>query len=359
MVNQRLQALQRTLQQTDLDALLITDESNVRYLSGYTNHEAYLLIPAQGEGLLLTDSRYEEQARAECPAYTVVLVQAARGGLFQELADQCQRLQILQLGFEPSISYQFYLSIASRADFLTLYPVAGAVEQQRIIKDQLEQAQMRTAAAATDRVFAALCETIHAGQSELDVEWQLLSLIRAEGCDSSFQPVVVSGSRGSLPHGMASDKLLERGDLLTLDFGCCYQGYRADMTRTVAIGTASQLQKERYQLVLEANLRGIAEVRQGIPGAEIDRIVRSFLAEQGYAEYFAHSLGHGIGLDVHEQPNLSPSSQIVLQQGNFVTVEPGIYLPNWGGIRIEDMVLVTEHGCEVMFRASKELLVLD
>jgi len=358
MINTRLEILHAALRAAGFDALFVSDESNVRYLSGYTNHDAFLLLTADGKHFLLTDSRYDEQARSECPAFEVVLTQGAKGGMPRALADLCAQHGVAKLGFEPSLSYAEYQTIGGLLQETAWQPLPGLPEQQRIVKDAGEQALIAQAAAATDRVFEKLCGYICAGRTEREVEWHLLSLIREEGCLPSFDPIVVSGSRGSLPHGVASDKKIVAGELVTMDFGCKQDGYCADITRTVAVGNVSSLHRERYDLVLQANLLGISQVKAGKPACDVDRAVRDFLAEQGYGAYFGHGLGHGIGIDVHESPYLSPSCSTVLQPGHFVTVEPGIYLPEWGGIRIEDMVCVTEEGCRVLFTSPKELIVL-
>lgn len=358
MTQNRLQKLRALLAKAGLDALFVSNESNVRYLSGYTNHEAYLLLFANGTNILITDFRYAETAESECPQYTVATT-TADCPLIQILQDNCRSQHVQKLGFEPDfVSYSLYSRLQTGLQNLELLPTPGLPEQLRYVKDAEEISALRYACAATDRVFAALCNFIHAGQSEREVRWQLLSLINEEGCGSSFSPIVVSGARSSLPHGMASEKRLEKGDFLTMDFGCLYKGYHADMTRTVVIGQPDTKQIDIYNIVLEAHMRGLAGVHAHITGREADAVARSFIAAHGYGACFGHGMGHGVGLDIHEAPTLNPHGEMVLQSGCFVTVEPGIYLPGWGGVRIEDTVLVTETGCESMFCSPKELLCL-
>ena len=356
MIETRLARLRERMQEFDLDALLVSDVSNIRYYSAYTNRDAVLLLTAGGENLLLTDSRYDEQARAECPLFEVSLIAQGRDGMAESIANHCKERRLKRFGFSPSLRYRMYAALQERLPETKLLPADGLAEAQRMVKDEQERALLKQACVATDQVFSALCSYIKAGLNEREIEWQLLTLTREIGCSPSFPPIVVSGGRGSLPHGEASEKKLEEGDFVTMDFGCRFEGYCADMTRTVHIGTPGREQETLYHTVLEANLLGIASVKSGIPASQPDRIVRNYLREQGYGAYFSHGLGHGIGLDVHEAPSLNMATETELQEGCFVTVEPGVYLPGKVGIRIEDTVMVTEQGCEVLFSSTKELL---
>ena len=359
MILERVDRLCARLQEQGLDAVFITNESNVRYLSGYTNHDAVLFISAAGERRLITDFRYGEQAEAECPDYQVLASARGKDGRYKVLAQCCAETGVRQLGFEPlAISYGDFLLLQKTLDRVKLRPVLSLVEDLRYIKDAGEEELLRSACAATDRVFAKLCGFIRPGLTEKELEWELLTLVNREGCDSSFQPIVVAGERGSLPHGVAGERRLQRGDFVTMDFGCTYQGYRADMTRTVLLGRPTPKQREIYDIVLEAHLRGFAAFKPGVPGRVPDAAARDYITERGYGENFGHGVGHGLGLDIHEEPFMGRTCDKVLEAGCFLTMEPGIYLPGWGGVRIEDTVKITVTGAESLFTSGKELICL-
>ena len=359
MILDRVNRLCAKLKEQELDALFVTNESNVRYLSGYTNHDACLFISASGDRRLITDFRYDEQARSECPDYQVLSFVKGRGGIYQTLAAACADNGVQTLGFEAAaITHADFLLLQQTVPQLKLRDCGPIVESLRYTKDAQEEAMLRYACTATDRVFDKLCAYIRPGITEKQLEWQLLTFINEEGCESSFQPIVVAGERGSLPHGVAGSRLLQQGDFITMDFGCLHQGYHADMTRTVLLGRPDAKQREIYDIVLEAHLRSLAAVKAGVGGAVVDAAARDYIGERGYGEQFGHGLGHGVGLDIHEDPFMNRSCTHVLEEGCFITVEPGIYLPGWGGVRIEDTVKVTARGGESLFTSSKELICL-
>lgn len=240
-----------------------------------------------------------------------------------------------------------------------LVPVSGWVEQLRLIKTEDELAILQRAADIADETFEHICTYIRPGVSELDVANEMERYMRSLGAtQSSFDSIVASGVRGALPHGVASDKLIEEGELVTLDFGALYNGYISDITRTVAVGEPSEQMKEVYEIVLAAQKRGVEQIRPGMKASEADKVVRDVIVEKGYGEAFGHSTGHGIGLEVHEMPALSSRNDTVLQCGMTVTVEPGIYLPGIGGVRIEDDIVLTETGNRRLTKSSKELRIL-
>ena len=362
-IQNRLSLLRTAMQEIDIDALFCTDTTNVTYLSAFTGEESYLLLTGKNCGsknLFITDSRYLDQAALECPEFEIVQYGNPLLSLPETLSMLCRSYGIKILGFEKMhIPYHLYESITTVCHGNPAFlPTEQMVERLRIIKDEAEISLLRHACACTDMVFAALCDYIRPGLTEKDIEWRMYTLFHELDCDSSFQPIIASGIRGALPHGAASEKKLSKGEFLTLDFGCQYKGYHADMTRTVHIGPANPEAQKIYQIVLEANQKAEAALCAGICGKLPDDIARSFIAEQGYGANFGHSLGHGVGLDIHERPTLSPRSKDILQPDTFVTVEPGIYLSKWGGIRIEDTVRVTAQGIENMFTSTKELICL-
>ena len=359
MTNDRVKRLCALLREKELDAVFISNESNVRYLSGYTNHDAFLFIAANGDRRLITDFRYDEQARSECPDYQVMSFVKGKSGIFQLLDQSCAENGVKKLGFEAAaISHASYLLLTDTVKGVAVEDCGPLVEGLRYVKDDREEALIRYACAATDRVFSKLCEYIRPGLTEKQLEWQLLTFVNEEGCDSSFQPIVVAGEHGSLPHGMAGERKLRNGEFLTMDFGCMYQGYHADMTRTVFLGRPDPKQKDVYSIVLEAHLRGMDAFKAGVTGSVPDAAARDYITEKGYGENFGHGVGHGLGLDIHEDPFMGRLCQRVLEEGCFVTMEPGIYLPGWGGVRIEDTVKITRDGCESLFTSEKGLICL-
>ena len=359
MTNDRVNRLTALLREKELDAVFISNESNVRYLSGYTNHDAFLFIAQNGDRRLLTDFRYDEQARTECPDYQVLSFVKGKGGIYQMLEQSCAENGVKRLGFEAAaLSHADYLLLTDTVKNVTTADCGPLVESLRYVKDEKEEALIRYACTATDRVFSKLCGFIRPGITEKQLEWQLLTIVNEEGCDSSFQPIVVAGEHGSLPHGMADERKLQKGEFITMDFGCMYRGYHADMTRTVFLGRPDAKQKEIYDVVLEAHLRGMDAFKPGIPGSVPDAAARDYITERGYGENFGHGVGHGLGLDIHEEPFMNTSCRHILKEGCFVTMEPGVYLPGWGGVRIEDTVKITRDGGESLFTSEKGLICL-
>jgi Xaa-Pro aminopeptidase len=350
---ERLTRLRQKLQHHKVDGLLISKGENIRYLSGFSGgRDARLLVSADRQ-LICTDSRYFEQTARESPHWELVEV---RGGDFSVLATVFENLG--RLGVEAhDLSYREFRELEN---ILTpeLVPLDGPVEELRLVKDEEELAILRQAAAAGDRVFSALQEDIRPAVSEQWLAARISYLLRLEGCErESFDTIAVAGPNAALPHGRPGKRLLARGDMLTLDFGGVLKGYCSDMTRTVLVGEASGLVRDRYNRLLEAQQLGVAMVREGAEGREVDAAVRAELARHDLDIFFQHSTGHGVGLEVHEQPALSPRSQAVLRENMVVTVEPGIYIPGWGGIRIEDTVIVKKGGCEIITHSDRGLLI--
>lgn len=359
MIIDRTNKLGALLQNKELDAIFVSNESNVRYLSGYTNHEAYLLVTVGGGRILITDFRYDEIAHTDCPDYEISIFRKGESDLFHTLAAACQRTGVQRLGFEAEhLSVAMLEKIKKVLPQMEIKPADGLTEQMRYIKDAEEEACLRKACAATDRVFSRLCQYIKPGITEKQLEWQLLTFINEEGCDNSFPPIVVSGIRGSLPHGVANDKVIVNGEFITMDFGCMYKGYHADITRTVFVGQPDGKQREFYNTVLEAHLRAAKAIRAGVKGCIPDAAARDYITAKGYGENFGHGLGHGVGLDIHENLFMNASCDMIMEEGCFLTIEPGIYIPGWGGVRIEDTVKVTATGGESLFTSTKELICL-
>jgi Xaa-Pro aminopeptidase len=284
-----------------------------------------------------------------------------KGSIFNVVAAECKKRGLQSLAFEQDhLTFAQAKQMQEALDGIGFIPVGGLVEEMRMIKDASELQIIREAARIVDRTFMQILNEIKPGMKEKEVALRLEILMREMGASSSsFDIIVASGKRSALPHGTASDKVLEKGDLVTLDFGAYYKGYASDITRTVMLGKPNDKQKEIYDIVLEAGKRTIDAIRPGITGKEADAVARDYIKLRGYGDYFGHGTGHGLGLEVHEAPRLSAQGDTALAPGMVVTVEPGIYLADFGGVRIEDDVIVTESGCEVITHANKELIMID
>ena len=350
----RLQAVRERLQEKGLDALLVTSPFNRKYLSGFTGTSGYLLI-TMNKAILVTDFRYIDQANEQAQEYEIVQHKAA---ILDEVGAQIHRLNLHKIGFEKQfVSYSLYEGLKKLSG--EWVGVGGLIEEIRMIKSQDEIQIIKEACEIADKAFEHITKFIRPGVTERQVALELEFYMRKLGADSvSFDTIVASGERSALPHGVASSKVIQSGDLVTLDYGAYYKGYVSDITRTVAVGEPSEKLREIYNVVLQAQLAGVSKIKAGITGRQADEITRSLIRDAGYGDYFGHSTGHGIGLEVHEGPGLSSKSDIFLQPGMVVTVEPGIYISNLGGVRIEDDVVITEDGCEIITHSPKELLIL-
>lgn len=352
---EKLEKLRSSFEKLNIDGLLIASTYNRRYISNFTGSSGVVLISSD-KALFITDFRYVEQATNQCEGFEIV---QHSGTIIEEVAAQAKKLGIKKLGFEQDhLTFASYRSYENAVEG-ELVPVSGVVEKLRLIKTSSEIKILKEAADIADAAFKHILDFIRPGKTELEVSNELEFFMRKAGAtSSSFDIIVASGYRGAFPHGVASDKLIENGDFVTLDFGAYYKGFISDITRTVAVGEPSAKLKEIYDVVLEAQLRGMAGIKPGMTGKEADALTRDYITEKGYGEYFGHSTGHGIGLEVHEGPALSSKSDIILEPGMLVTVEPGIYIPGLGGVRIEDDTQITETGNETLTHSTKELIIL-
>ncbi|HYE81795.1 MAG TPA: Xaa-Pro peptidase family protein [Clostridia bacterium] len=355
----RVQKLVETLRAKELDGILLLKDSNIRYISGFTGSESYVVISTKTR-TFITDSRYTEQAESECDGFEVVRWRSPMLGLVETIQKVCKANGVKVLGFEQDkVTYELYEKLAKGLPGVKLVPTSGLVEGIRYVKDEAEIECIRTAAKIADEAFEELLKHIKAGTTEKDTERELQYLIKKKGADDIGFPIIVaSGKRGSLPHAIPSDKEIEKGDFITFDFGAMYKGYRSDATRTVVFGKADEKQKEIYNIVKMAQVEGEKAIKAGVSGKVPDDCARSYIKNAGYGDFFGHGLGHGVGLDIHEEPFMSSSCERILEAGNVITVEPGIYLPDWGGVRIEDTVLVKADGIEILTKFPKELIEL-
>lgn len=351
----KLEKIRNEFRRLGIDALLITSPYNRRYVSNFTGTAGVVVITTD-QAFFITDFRYVEQAKKEVEGFTII---QHKGTVQQEIKNICQDHGVKSLGFEENdVTYSYYRVLEKELS-VQLVPVSDVIEKLRLIKTEEEIKILKVAADIADAAFKHILEFIKPGLTELEVANELEFFMRKCGAtSSSFDTIVASGYRSALPHGVASDKVIEKGDFITLDYGAYYKGYVSDITRTIAVGEPSEQLKTIYQIVLEAQLKGLNGIRAGLTGKEADAICRDYIVEKGYGDYFGHSTGHGIGLEVHEGPALSFKSETVLQPGMVVTVEPGIYLPGVGGVRIEDDTVITENGNEPLTHSTKELIIL-
>lgn len=355
-MQERVKRLRGLLNDVGMEAFYVTAPENRYYLSGFSGTSGALLL-CREHSYLLTDFRYTSQASQESSGYTII---EATGNGIEALAELCGKGHVSQLGCEgDNLTYTQFQNLQQGLNGVELKPVSGMIEGLRQHKDMVELRCIEEAVRIADRAFAQITTIIRPGVKEVEVALELEFLIRRMGAEGiGFATIVASGPRSALPHGVASDKKIQIGDLVTLDFGAVYRGYHSDITRTVAVGQVQPRQQEIYHIVLEAQLSAIAAVRAGVRASEVDRAARDIIKENGYGDYFGHGTGHGLGLNIHESPSLSSKDDTVLQAGMAVTVEPGIYLPDWGGVRIEDTVLVENNGCRVLTGSPKDSLLL-
>jgi len=355
-MRERLEGLVAQLPERELDAMLISAPENRRYLSGFTGSAGYLFINKE-RAVLVTDSRYTEQATHQAPDYQVIQVRGGWAWLVELLKETGTR----RLGFESQdmtvASYENLLNAKKEEPALghtSLAATTGLVEDLRIVKDQEELSLLQKAIDASDGAMAAVCPTIQEVMTEREVAWRMQVAMREFGADSlSFDTIVAAGPNGAMAHHRPTDRPISRGEPIVIDMGARVGGYCSDITRTVMVGEPDDRFRQIYDIVLGAQLTAIHTVRAGMTGEECDSLSRSIIAEAGYGENFGHSLGHGVGLAVHENPRVGPKASNELKAGMVFTVEPGIYIPGWGGVRIEDIVLLGEGGATPLSKAAK------
>lgn len=354
MIN-RVDQLREKMKAEGIASFLITSPYNLRYLTGFTGTTGLALISLE-KAYFITDFRYTEQAAKQCAGYEVV---KNVGPILEVVADIVETTKLENLAFEEAyVPFKQYVDLETLLE-VDLVPVSGMVEELREVKDEAEVAIIEKACNIADQAFSHILTYIKPGMTEIQVANELDFHMRSLGASGvSFETIVASGLRSAMPHGVASDKVIEEGDLITIDFGCYYNGYVSDMTRTIALGEPSDKLKEIYNVVKEAQQKVLDVAKPGMTGVELDAVARDYIASKGYGEAFGHSTGHGIGLEIHEGPNVSKLAEKAFVPGNVITNEPGIYLPGIGGVRIEDDMLVTENGIKRLTHSEKELIIL-
>ncbi|MCL1918977.1 MAG: aminopeptidase P family protein [Peptococcaceae bacterium] len=372
----RLEKVRQSMEQEALDIVLVCSPDNIFYLSGFVGTEGVVVV-TQEEACLLVDFRYMEQAQLQAPGWERVQLKHFRGecvvdclrekgwlhqgkGMFPPGRNR-QGNGRVRVGLEEDFlswsSYTHYKGLLKECDMVGF---SQALARQRQIKDAAESALIQQAAELTDRGFTHILREIQPGRTEREIALALEFALRdwgADGCSFSF--IVASGPRASMPHAATSSRVLARGDLVLLDFGICYAGYCSDITRTVCLGEPTARQQEVYDVVREAQETGLRALRAGKTGREVDACARTVIEEAGYGSCFGHGLGHGVGISVHEGPCLNMRDETCLAPGMILTVEPGIYIPDWGGVRIEDMALVTENEARVLTQSPKQFIIIE
>lgn len=352
----RVNKVRELAKEKQIQALLINRPEDRYYLSGFSGSNAYLLL-LEKQNYLITDFRYVEQAKNETEGFEIRMYQ--RSELYNTIADILTENNLSELTLDSSaVTYQEYSTFKDSLD-IDLRMIPNILREIRSVKEQKEIDIIQAAQSISEKAFTKMIDKIRPGVSERDLsvelEYQMLLLGASR---IAFPNIVASGKRSALPHGRATDKLIEDGDFITFDFGAYYEGYCADMTRTVVVGHYSEKQKKIYDIVLEAQLTAINYAKAGVTGKELDGVARDLIAQAGYGDYFGHGLGHGIGKVVHEAPSANQTSQDILQPNQIISIEPGIYIPEWGGVRIEDLIVIKEDGNINLNKLTKELMVI-
>ncbi|MDO4622925.1 MAG: aminopeptidase P family protein [Eubacteriales bacterium] len=344
---------------TGVEAILITDPHNIRYCSGFRGGEGMVYISPK-QKVLITDSRYTEAAAQESD-FTII-----------EESHKHKRVQILHellaadqadiVGYEDHYMhcYEFSRLQNTLGEVKQWMPLEEQINRIRMIKTPEELDRIRMAESIGDKAFAGMMEILHPGMTEIEAAAELEYLLKINGGQRlSFDTIIASGKNSSMPHAIPTEKKLEAGDFVTMDFGCIYEGYCSDMTRTIVLGKASEKQREIYDLVLSAQEAALNGIHAGMTGNACDKLARDVIVNAGYGSCFGHGLGHGVGLYIHEEPRFSPTDYNIIQENMVLSVEPGIYIPGFGGVRIEDLVIVREDGIENLAHAPKHLIELD
>jgi Xaa-Pro aminopeptidase len=353
---QRREAVASALAERKLDVLLVAYSPNLRYLSGFTgSYGALLVLP--GQSILFTDPRYQIQAAQEASCK----VRIAKGPLVLDVLATLRKLGVGRIGYEPArMTCDFYDSLHSRLPLrASLEPVHGWIEELRMVKSAAEIARIRKSVATNSRAFERTLRHVKAGMRECDLAAELEYRMRRLGAEKpAFETIVAAGARSALPHAQPTHARLSPGDLVVIDMGAFENGYASDMTRMLSVGAPTAEVKRMYRAVLEAQLAGVDAVSPGVATVRVDATARKVLKGYGLEKWFTHSTGHGLGLEIHEPPRLGKRDRNRLQPGMAITIEPGVYLEGFGGIRIEDTVLVTATGCEILTPTPKELFVV-
>jgi Xaa-Pro aminopeptidase len=349
----RQDSVRKIIEASHLSGVLFTSLENIGYLCGFTGSDGAFLLTSNGS-YFLCDSRYWTQADQEVKGSQIVHYKKKLDGIASLLLD----LRVTKIGFESaSLTFSLHHSLLGKlSKEMELHPLEEELKNLRAVKDEAEMALTRTAIDLSSKAFLRMIEMLGDGVVEKEAALEMEFLMKKTGVQAlGFDIIIASGKRSALPHGRASEKRIEKGDFILIDFGSDFRGYHSDQTRTLICGKPSPEQEKIYQIVKDAHDRAIEKVRPGIPICEVDSAARDYIRDQGYGDYFGHGTGHGIGLAVHEDPAVNGENKDLLKEGMVFTIEPGIYIPDWGGVRIEDMVRVTSEGVDVLSYLPTEL----
>lgn len=351
----RVKKVVSDLESRNLDALLLIKKANVNYVSGFTDEASVVLITTEGN-FFITDGRFYELAQKQCRGFEIINWQKIGSHFTDAIKYICKKININNLGFEPeSVTFSIYKNLESKLSNIELIPVSNIIENLRYIKDEEEIKLLRKACSITDEVFSEIVKYIEPGMTENQVAAKLEYLLKIKGASGpSFDTILISGTKTSLPHGKPDDKVIKEGDLITLDFGALYKGYHADMTRNLIVGKPTRKQKDLYDTVLRAQEAALESIKPGVLSNEPDKVVREIVGD--YIKYYYPEIGHGVGLELYENPFISKNGNMKIKKNCVMTLEPGIYIPGFGGVRIEDTILITEKGVERLTLSPKELI---
>ena len=352
---QRIERLKSIMKNNGYNSFYTSNITNVRYLSGFTGSSGFLLI-TDNDDHFFSDGRYTEQSKHEVYNQKIHIT----ANHLKYINDENLLDKSWSLCFEGNhLSYDMYSKFQKALNIKELIAANDIVENIAAVKDQSEIDALQCAVDITDRVFDIILTEIKVGVTEKHIASRMSYLFKQEGGDGdSYDPIVASGANGALPHATPSENTIKHGDFIVMDFGALYKGYHADMTRTVVVGEASDKHKEIYDIVLESQLAGISYAKSGIKCSELDKACRDVIEAKGYGDLFMHSTGHGLGLEVHTMPRISSINHNLLEENNVITIEPGIYIAGWGGVRIEDDCIIKKDSCQPMNKSSKELIVI-
>ena len=351
----RLESLKSIMKDNNYNAFYTSNITNVRYLSGFTGSSGFLLI-TDNEDHFFSDGRYIEQSKNEVHNQKIHIT----ANHLKCINDESLLDPSWNLCFEGNhMSYDMYNQFKAQCNVKELIAENNIVENIAAVKDQSELDALQTAVDITDQVFDIILPEIKAGVTEKHIAARISYLFKQEGGDGdSYDPIIASGANGALPHATPSDNEVKHGDFIVMDFGSLYKGYHADMTRTIVVGAASDKHKEIYNIVLESQLAGIAYGKSGVKCSDLDKACRDVIDSKGYGELFMHGTGHGLGLEVHTLPRISSVNHAPLEENNVITIEPGIYIAGWGGVRIEDDCVIEKDSCRPMNRSTKDLVIV-
>lgn len=376
MFEKRRAYLRTAVQDERMAAVLIDSPSNLYYYTGFTGGEAMFVMTVQEEngkenGYLITDSRYYEQVEKECPG--IALIRLEKKGYSETVKGLFDRLKAagavgfteegqtdgIKIAVEGSMKLSQYMKLCEKCQGYVFRAAEETINQCRMVKDEQELLKIAKAEEIGDAAFSYILGVIKPGMTESEVALELEFFMKRQGASGlSFDTIVASGANSSMPHAQVTDKKIENGDFVTMDFGCIYQGYCSDMTRTIAVGRVTQEMEKVYRIVSDANRCALEGIREGVSCKDVDTLAREHIRSQGYGEYFGHALGHGVGLDVHEEPRFSQKCDVITKENMVITDEPGIYLPGRFGVRIEDLVVVKKDGYRKLSQSEKALIVL-